>query len=201
MKKFLVLSLFVFAVNFCFAQSVFTGGISLGGVASQMSGDGLAGWDKLGVYAGGWVHAELSKKIGAQMNIQFMTKGSRKNADQDNGDFNTFAFNLTYIEVPVLATYTLNSWRFGVGPSFGVLLSQEQVSNGFEFEINPPFRSFDLSGCGSIQASFGDHLGMELRAYTSIIPIRPAPQVVNPLSFYEQGNYNQVLSLGVVYTF
>lgn len=201
MRKIVVVFLLLCWVQSLTAQSVFTGGLSAGGVTSQVSGDGLGGWDKFGFYGGGWVHAAFGETYGGQMNIQFITKGSRKNADEENGDFNTFSFNLNYIEIPLLATYSSKNWRIGVGPSVGLLISQKQLFNGLEYEITPPFSTLDISGCLSVQTKLGERLSLELRGFTSILPTRPAPAVVNALSYYEQGNYNQVITLGLQYGF
>lgn len=183
------------------SQVKFDGGIAAGGATSQVSGDGLGGWDKFGFYGGGWVHMGFNETWGSQMSILYLTKGSKKQADPDNGDYNTFEFRLNYIEVPLLVTHTVKKWRIGIGPSVGLLVSQKQFYNGLSYDIVPPFSTLDISGCLSVQARLSERMSLELKGYTSILPTRPAPEVVNKLNYYEQGNYNQVLTLGLQYGF
>jgi hypothetical protein len=82
-----------------------------------------------------------------------------------------------------------------------VLVSQKEVVNGAEYEPLPSFDKLDLAGNISVSRIIGDHLIMELRGATSIIPTRPSPNVVNKGSYYEYGNYNQVLMLMVNWRF
>jgi hypothetical protein len=195
MRNKIVAILFLLVTECSFGQVDFTGGISLGGVTSQISGDALAGWNKFGVAAGGWIHMDFNGVMGAYMGMQFTNKGSKKPADVVNGDNNVFSFQLNYIDVPLLMTYSKTNWRFGLGPTVGVLVSQKQIYNGIELDITPPFETLDLAGTLSVTRIMGDHLMLEWRGGTSIIPTRPAPQVVNKGSFYEKGMYNQVMML------
>lgn len=189
-------------ISFCSnAQVDFTGGILAGGVASQISGDGLGGWDKFGVRAGGWIHMDYNGVYGTQLGIEYVNKGSAKQADVNNGDYNQFSFRLHYMEVPILLTYSLKNFRFGIGPSVGILISQKVDFNGAVGEPSPPFETLDFSGNLSVAWIIGDHSLLEFRGSSSFIPTRPAPAVVNKLSYYEQGNYNQVIGLSYMFRF
>lgn len=183
------------------AQAEFSGGLIAGGVTSQVSGDALAGWDKFGFTGGAYIHVAYNESWGTWIGMQYMAKGSAKQADPNNGDFNQFTLILNYIEMPVMVTRMKGNWRFGLGPSVGFLVNQIQVFNGIEYDVNPEFRAFDISGSLSVMRSLGDKFALEIRGNTSIIPTRPAPAVANPLSYYEQGNYNQLLMLGLQYRF
>jgi hypothetical protein len=83
----------------------------------------------------------------------------------------------------------------------GVLVSQKAVYNDISYEPNPKFETLDLAGIFSVTYQPEGNIGFELRGGTSIIPIRPAPAVVNKLSYYEQGNYNQWMQIGIQYRF
>ena len=183
------------------SQIDFTGGAMIGITATQMSGGGLAGWDKLGLVGGGWIHMDFNGNFGTWLGMHYTAKGSMKQADPDNGDYNEFAFDLEYIDVPVLATYTTGKFRFGVGPAVGVLINQTIDYNGEKYEPTPAFKTLDISGNASVWWLATNHSSLEFRGSTSIIPIRPAPAVVNPASFYEQGNYNQGLLFAWHYRF
>lgn len=179
----------------------FDGGLNGGVVVSQMSGDALAGWDKPGITAGGWVHINYNNPWGTFLGMAYVPKGSRKNADPDNGDFDTFILQLDYIDVPILATYKTERFRFNAGPSFGILLRQNIKFNGTDFDVAPSFRRIDASIAGGVTWFASRNIHLEVRGSTSFIPVRPAPSIANPASFYERGNYNHVLQFCVHYSF
>lgn len=183
------------------SQVDFSGGLIAGGVASQISGDGLGGWDKVGVTGGAWIHMDYNGNVGTWMGMQYVNKGSKKQADANNGDFNSFTYKLDYIEIPLLMTYTRKNWRLGIGPAVGVLINQKIDFNGAVYEPSPAFNSLDFSGYLSIGWMISENSILEFRGGSSFIPTRPAPLVVNKLSYYEQGNYNQVIGLSYMWRF
>ncbi|MBL7941279.1 MAG: PorT family protein [Flavobacteriales bacterium] len=193
------LLLLLLAASIGVAQSEFTGGIIAGAVTTQVSGDGLGGWNKFGGTGGAWVNMSFSERYGLTMAMQFVQKGSRKPADPGNGDYNTFAYRLNYIDVPVMVSYKRASARtpiqFNAGLYAGVLISQEQLYNGSTTGITPPFNGYDIGAAGGASLWLGERSFVEFRISTSILPSRNSPNPTNAWSYYEQGNYNQVLHL------
>jgi hypothetical protein len=193
MKQFVLVALLVTSSLLAFSQRDFKGGILAGPVASQMSGDGLGGWDKVGFSAGAWVSMPLSDKMALNIAMKYITKGSRTKRDTLN--FNTFAYHLNYIDVPVLLSYRVlgrkTSLDINVGPYVGILMKQKIVSNGYDYEINPAFKGVDVGASGGITWWLGERFFFDASLATSIIPVRPAPVVVNKANYYEYGNYNQ----------
>ena len=59
----------------------FKGGLIAGAVTSQISGDGLGGWDKFGLAAGAWVNVPFSDRASATMSMKYINKGSRTKRD------------------------------------------------------------------------------------------------------------------------
>lgn len=177
------------------AQRAFKGGISVGPVATQMSGDGLAGWDKVGFTAGAWVTMPLSEKMNLDVSLNYITRGSRTKRDTLN--FNTFAYHLNYIEVPALLSYDVyqGNSRISVvlGPYIGVLLKQKIVSNGYDYPIDPPFLSYEIGGKVGVKWWLGEGAYIAFYGGSSILPVRNAPSVTNKTRYYEYGNYNQSL--------
>lgn len=196
MKRLFLLVALIVSTSVVFAQRQFKGGILAGPVASQISGDGLGGWDKMGFSAGAWVSMPLSEKMALNISMKYITKGSR--TKRDTLDFNMFAYHLNYIDVPVLLSYRVlgkrTSLDVNIGPYAGVLLNQKIVSNGYDYEVNPPFRGFDVGASIGVTWWLGERFFFDLSMASSIIPTRPAPVVVNPASYYEYGNYNQTLN-------
>jgi hypothetical protein len=176
----------------------FKGGIVAGGVTSQISGDGLGGWDKFGITAGAWVRVPFSERTSATMSMKYINKGSRTKPDTLN--FNTFAYQLNYIEVPIWFSYApskkdLDKLLINFGPYAGYLFNQKIISNGFDYEVNPPFESIDIGLELGVSFWVTPKFCVSFMGSSSVLPTRPNPAQVNPLSYYEKGNYNQTLQL------
>jgi hypothetical protein len=194
-----IIYVFLFVSLHTSAQKVFQPSIYAGLVTSQMSGDALGGWDKFGFVAGGDVHIPYGDKWGLTFGFQFIQKGSRMKAD--TVDFNTFGYYLTYADVPLCATYSFGKFEANLGLSGGVLLFQRKIANGYDYEIDPPFRAWELAGIGGLEFFLNTHFALELRATTSVLPVRPTPNFANPANFYERGNYNHTLQFMLHYRF
>lgn len=197
MNKWIIAALFGAIAGSIYSQKEFRGGIMLGPVVSQISGDGLGGWDKVGFAAGAWVMMPFSEKTGLTIGMKYITKGSR--TKRDTLSFNTFAYHLNYIDVPIQFSYRFDrkkaSFALNIGPYAGVLLKQKIVSNGYDYEVNPPFVGYDIGIAAGVTWWMGRKAYFDLSTASSILPTRPAPVVVNPGSYYEYGNYNQTLQL------
>ena len=176
----------------------FKGGVLAGGVTSQISGDGLGGWDKFGVTAGAWVNVPFSQRASATMSMKYINKGSRTKIDTLT--FNSFGYYLNYIEVPIWFSYAPSKKEpdrllINFGPYAGYLIKQKIISNGFDYPVNPLFESMDIGL--ELGATFWitPKFSINIMSSSSVLPTRPNPSQVNPLSYYEKGNYNQTLQL------
>lgn len=190
LTRFLFLSflLLSFTSN---AQQAFKAGVSFGMTTSQISGDGLGGWDKFGLTGGAFVSAPISSKNGLRIGINYADKGSRTKRDTLN--FNTFAYRLRYVEVPVQYSFQNGPITFLSGLYYGRLIKQDVLANSLTYDVNPPFRNFDIGIALGTALQMGDHFFIEGKFSSSVIPTRPSPNFANPNSYYEKGNYNQVL--------
>ena len=190
LTKFLLLVLLLFSCEL-FAQQAFKAGLSLGMTTSQISGDGLGGWDKFGIAGGAFVSAPLSSKNGFRIGLNYADKGSRTKRDTLN--FNTFAYRLRYIEVPVQYSFQNGPSTFLTGVYYGRLIKQDILANALTYDVIPAFRNYDVGITLGATLQMGDHFFIEGRFSSSMIPTRPSPNFANPNSYYEKGNYNQVL--------
>ena len=173
------------------AQQAFNAGIAIGMTTSQISGDGLGGWDKFGITGGAFVRAIISSKNGFRIGLNYADKGSRTKRDTLN--FNTFAYRLKYIEVPVQYSFQNGPFTFLSGLYYGRLIKQDILANALTYDVNPAFRNYDVGITAGATLQMGDYFFIEGRFSSSIIPTRPSPNFANPNSYYEKGNYNQVL--------
>jgi len=203
MKLFFALLLLGFSqISFAQEESSqkrnFKGGLLAGAVTSQISGDGLGGWDKFGLAAGAWVNVPFSDRASATMTMKYINKGSRTKPDTINNT--TFGYYLNYIEVPLWFSYRLSKKSdsrlvLNVGPCMGFLLNQKIKQNGVDREIDPSFEKFDVGLELGISYWLTPSFGAQIIGSTSVLPTRPNPGQTNPGSYYERGNYNQTLQL------
>jgi hypothetical protein len=204
MKRILVVTFLMLSFYSAFAQQEpsgkrnFKGGLLLGGVTSQISGDGLGGWDKFGMTAGAWVSVPFSDRLSATMSMKYINKGSRTKIDTLT--FNMFGYYLNYVDVPLWLNYSVSKKEPGklvinVGPSVGYLLNQKIISNGFDYAVNPPFERLDIAMEFGLAFWVTSKFSVNIMTSTSVLPTRPNPSQVNKFSYYEKGNYNQTLQL------
>jgi hypothetical protein len=124
----------------------FNGGVLAGGVVSQVDGDGYGGYTKFGYMGGALVSLRVSPHSSFQMELEYIQKGSRINADSLNYG-NTYLMRFHYLEVPLLYQYTF-ARRFSVeaGPAMDVLLGSLEESNGMESPSTIPLRTVTMAG-------------------------------------------------------
>jgi hypothetical protein len=118
------------------AQREFRGGIYAGPLVSQMSGDGMGGWNKLGINFGGFVAVPMGSKLAFNAGLGFINKGSEKPADPNNGDNTVFIYRINYIEAPLLLEFQIGDMlRLKAGATAALLIKQKTWDNSTSTEI------------------------------------------------------------------
>lgn len=167
-KVFLLTALFsnlsLFAQKF---EAGFVGGFS----ASQISGDGLAGFDKGGARLGTYIsYPHKNKRIHFEVGMQYLQKGSKEPSGERG--ISNYNMNLHYIEVPVTVNYSLkNGLLLETGIGAGILVNYtEENANGTLLGKSPNTLALDFL-CG-IQYELFEQLKINVRYGNSITPIR-----------------------------
>ena len=160
----LLCNLSLFAQKF---EAGFVGGFS----ASQISGDGLAGFDKGGTRLGAYISYPLkNKRINFEVGMQYLQKGSKEPSGEHG--ISNYNMNLHYVEVPFTVNYSLKSGLLletGIGA--GVLVNYtEENANGTLLGESPNTLALDFL-CG-IQYQVFEQLKINVRYGNSITPIR-----------------------------
>jgi hypothetical protein len=204
-KGYLSLSFLFILISFSFtglSQLEFSGGLELGVSTTQLSGDALSGFDKFGLSAGPFIRTTFSEKSSAKLGILYLNKGSKKNADPDNGDLITYAIRLNYVEVPITYSYSINNIRAEGGLAIARLVSSSELgTDGRERDFIFPFEKMDFSVVLGASYYFSENIFVNGRWSQSIIPVRKSPNVLNSASFYEAGMYNTAFQLMFGYEF
>ena len=148
----------------------FDAGFIGGFTASQISGDGLAGFDKGGARFGAFISYPLKKKMNFQVEMQYIQKGS-KSPSGKNAPSN-YIMNLHYIEIPFTLNYELKDGiviETGLGP--GILFSYSEKDEIGELGgVSPSIFALDFL-CG-LQYQLLGNLKVGIRYGNSLLPIR-----------------------------
>lgn len=183
-----------------FAQKRFVPGIKLGIAATQVDGDTYAGYNKPGPIIGSTLTANINQKWTAQFEIYYIQKGSRHNANIEEGDYSFYLMRLNYMEVPVLFQYHLKKFIFDVGPSMGFLFSSREENYSGRFDNPYSFYSTDLCYNLGVSYTLIKNLSVNWRFSYSILPIRKFPTYTG-LWYDRNVQKNNVIAFSLVYTF
>ena len=187
-----------------FAQK-FNGGIIAGGLVSQVDGDTYDGYHKFGYLAGAYVSLKISPHSSFQIEMEYIQKGSRHNTDSANYSDQSYLLRLHYLEIPVLYQFSFGR-RFTVeaGPAADVLLGYAEEQDGIANPPTEPFRTVTLSGIVGVAVNITNHLKADFRFNYSLLSLRnssaPYPDSYRKILF-EYGQYNNVLSLSLLWDF
>lgn len=208
MRRVFLLSLLVSLSLFVNAQR-FNAGLLFGLSASQVHGDNLSGFDKMGLVGGGFVKTSINEKWDAFFEIIYVQKGSRKIPNPSKGDYLTYDLKLDYAEVPVLVRYTFyKQFALEFGPAFGALVRQSEVSNDINLLQVYPEKAFsktDFTFVTGINYLFQGKFDINIRYTNSYLPVRRFDvPVYYPnwfFNLFNRGFYNNVLTFTARYTF
>jgi hypothetical protein len=163
--------------------SRFYGGVRAGFTASQISGDDLSGFHKIGASVGAFVNHAIhpSGRLKLQLEIDFTMKGSHSYTPRNTFTDNFYSLTLGYVEVPLMVVWTAGKWtlwgkpfqfELEAGPVFGVnVFSREREANGL-IVGRPPFRWYEFSAMAGISLMVAEHHSVNFRYENSIVPVR-----------------------------
>jgi hypothetical protein len=180
--------------NNCNAQN-FGGGLIVGVSTSQVAGDMLGGFNKIGLMAGAYTNLKVKENMSFQFEITYIEKGSRnpnihKNTIQE--------ITLSYVEVPISINLQQKEnlgVELGVLPAF--ITSSKMNDDYSETNISPTFEKYDFGIFAGINYHITDNIILNTRISNSIIPIRP--HVSGATNGWNKGQYNTVLSFAIHY--
>lgn len=194
MKKIIFLfSLFIIILNLDAQKLSKSGsnikaGLRIGVVGSQISGDDLSGYHKVGAYAGIFANMPISAsgKWHFQMEINFIMKGSstqiRANEDGTLPDY--YVLTLLYTETPFMFQYNFGTFKkangsiidfdLEFGPTINFLFYQKEEFNGIDIHRYPEdlFHFWDVGIIAGLKCKFSEKSSISFRYGTSVYPVR-----------------------------
>jgi len=202
MKKYLVLLFVVLLANTSPAQ-LFKGFISLGMNISQVDGDEVYGFNRIGLNSGVGVEIALNDKWSVSLENLYSQKGAfqkKQFEDSISGEYN---LRLNYAEVPLLLHYNdKNRLKVGAGLSWGRLVREKEIEQGglvAPYTDTVPFRVNDFSIIADLRFRLYRKIKLNIRYSYSLASIRER----NFYSYYgdvwERKQYNNLLTIRLLY--
>lgn len=196
-KRPAALIVFLFLISTALVAQQFHGGLTAGLAASQVAGDTYSGYDKAGLYGGGYVSLDISERVTLQMELTYFQKGSRKNPD--SLDYSSYLFRVNYVELPLLVLYKINRFTVLAGPSAGFLVGYDEKIDYYPaYSDNPP-APVTLQINAGIRFDFNDRWGADFRTNNSLFNIRKENRTGDVWRFWSYGQFNDALVLSVFY--
>ncbi len=205
MRKGLLFVLLIFIFSGIASAQNFNGGVTLGLVGSQVAGDTYSGYNKAGIFGGGWVSYDISKHSAFQLELTYFQKGSRHNPDYEKNPADyPYLFRADYIEIPILYQYKTGRFIIETGPSMGVLVhyyeESDQLIISDKENANRPSRL-------SLQINLGlrfvitQKLSAGLRTNNSLLNIRQENVSGDVWRIFDYGQYHDALVIAAYYRF
>ncbi len=196
MAKVFPAIVFVLSVSTLFAQK-FHGGLTAGLSASQVAGDTYSGYDKAGLYGGGFVSLDVSQRVTLQMELTYFQKGSRKNPD--SLDYSAYLLRLNYVELSFPVLFKINRFTLLAGPSAGFLVGYDEKIDYYPaYSDNPPALATLQLNLG-FRFDINSRWGIDFRTNDSMLNIRKNNRTGDVWRLVDYGQYNDALVLSVFY--
>lgn len=174
---------------------------------SQVDGDYLNGYHKVGLVAGGVAYVNFSRRVGASMELLFSQKGSYSVSTLESpyygSYFAKYSIHLNYVEVPfVLHYYIYERTHIGIGAAYNLLVSSKEEYNDASYNTVVdsklyPFERHTLDGIASVSGILWQGLMLELRFQYSLMTIRKLTNI--PQGFGFENQKSNLLSLRLMY--
>ena len=182
----------------CFAITSaqnFDAGLIGGFCTSQVSGDNLSGYNKLGSRFGAYISYPINKKMSYQLEMQFLQKGSKKPYTENSPE--TYLFELNYIELPATLNYQVKkgiSIESGLGTAF--LVGYKEQDEITDINTDKP-NTLALDFLLGVQYDIKKNLKLNIRYANSISRIRK--HASEEESGLNSGQFSSLVSFALMY--
>lgn len=163
---------------------------------SQIHGDGIGGFNKLGFNTGVVVEIRSTQQKMLQLGVVYNQKGSRRPPNPTVGDYDTWAYKFTYIDLPIVMHRRFDDYELMVGIQPSYLISGEENFFGAYMPTTLPLNEWDLSGVLGARMQYGEKSHIYAKLTQSIVAICPAPD--SPITVWDNRMMNMTLELGTV---
>jgi hypothetical protein len=183
-KSCLIAALFCFGCSQISAQYNFKAAIVGGFTLSQIDGDGLLGYDKVGISTGLKLNYNLNEKWGANFEMLYSQRGSQAGFLSSGDEIQKT--HLDYIELPFYIN--INDWwiegedyfkiRAHAGFSYGYMMNISSANGVFEEDIDN-FNRSDVSGLVGVSYAINNRWSFTARFTRAFTKLFKSNKLVN----------------------
>ena len=170
----------------------FQGGLIIGISTSQVSGDALGGFNKIGLQLGGFVNHLLGKNSKGQLGLYYIDKGS-------DDTKSLFQIDLSYLESSYSILYNYQGFIWEGGVLIGALINGKTYDiYGYENASESQFNKLDISA----KLAVGKEILPKLQMFweiTNTIPLFPVQEHPAYVSILNKGKMNAILCFSFRY--
>ena len=170
----------------------FQGGLIIGISTSQVSGDALGGFNKIGLQLGGFVNHLLGKNSKGQLGLYYIDKGS-------DDTKSLFQIDLSYLESSYSILYNYQGFIWEGGVLIGALINGKTYDiYGYENASESQFNKLDISA----KLAVGKEILPKLQMFweiTNTIPLFPIQEHPAYVSILNKGKMNAILCFSFRY--
>ncbi len=205
-KHFIIIILLMLMPWYGQAQNI-RGEIITGFNLTQVDGDEVVGYKKIGAQLGAGAILPLGKSSWLiSIETLFNQKGSFEKypVEKDTLPLPYYNLRLNYAEVPLLIYYNdKDQLTFGAGVSYGRLTYLKEIEHGKKIDWKKkigPYKKDDWNIIVNIRLRLYKGLHCDFRYSYSMSRIRTRT-FINPSGTWSRGQFNNMLSFRVVYVF
>jgi hypothetical protein len=207
-KIFFLLMLLLFGFNvFEVNAQIIKGEVILGMNLSQVDGDEVFGFKKVGLNVGAGVLVPIAKSWDVSFEAIFSQKGAnQKQQRSDTIENGAYRLNLNYAEVPVLVMYTDKEFiSAGAGFAWGRLVGVKEWEHGQLVETTTVnsgvYEKNDFSILGDLRIRIYKQLKFNLRYQYSLVKIRTREFGNVNTGFWTRNQFNNLISFRLIWVF
>lgn len=196
--------LFILFVPFLSYSQTFKGSVRLGINATQIDGDDLSGYTKLGFHGGLGIRYNWQNNFYLRGEFLYSVKGAKRIIDENNiGSIDRYdRLSMRYVEIPFLLGYRYQKFELEAGLSGGVLVDARIRDYTGDRKASSEFKSVEWATHLGLAYQIKDPWTIFTRFSYSANAVSFGPQgplFSNPR--FRPGFFHNVITLGVNYQF
>ena len=186
----------------------FLGALAFGGNLTQVDGDEVYGFKKIGFNVGVAAIYPFDDKWSLSIEASYSQKGAYQKYPHQADNTKLLPYynlRLSYLEVPLIAHFTDKGFlNFGLGLSWGRLVGIKEIEWGetvHSSTTNSPYSDNDINGIVSIQIPIYKRFKFNFRYAYSFAKIRTREFSNIFGDTWKRDQYNNILTFRIIYVF
>lgn len=196
-----IILIWLLLVSLTARSQYFSGGFQLGITANQIDGDGLGGYDHIGVQAGFFTNRPLGGKWAGQLELMYIWRGSREPVSDTSS---LFKADLHQISIPVIAQYNYKRFVFEGGLSADINVITKESNLYGDYEPDPPYYPLVLNSILGVSYKLTDATIINLRSHYSLSRIQDGRIVYRGPGLFDdwiKGKHSVTIAMAIYFYF